>query len=72
MNRPGYYVGRWIRRASRSSSRWHIVESKIADGYITRCGRRMQRNLASSGAEVEFHTEVPGEDACRYCWRDTL
>lgn len=36
-------IGQWVRSAR--SSKWHVVESVIADEPITRCGRRLRKDV---------------------------
>jgi hypothetical protein len=49
MREPSYYLGQWANRGTR----WHIVQSKITDRYITRCGRQMRMVLRGVAVLVD-------------------
>ena len=39
-------IGQWVRRETRKHvTKWHLVESVVADDAVTRCGRRMRNEL---------------------------
>lgn len=49
-------IGEWIRRR-RPGSKWHVVESIVADDAVTKCGRRMDAMLRATG--LDHSTVMP-------------
>jgi alpha-ketoglutarate-dependent taurine dioxygenase len=47
-------IGDWVRR---DGGKWHRVESVIAGAAITRCGRRMEPEVARAGGLDVVHVE---------------
>ena len=42
----GFEVGTWV---ARPETKWHYVDSVVADRVVTRCGREMKRVSARDG-----------------------
>ena len=60
-------VGDYVRREvgpGHRTTKWHLVESVIADAAITKCGRRMEPENTNGGLDVS--KEVPA-DSCKRC-----
>jgi hypothetical protein len=47
-------IGNWVRR---KGGKWHLVDSKVVDRVVTRCGREMKREL--HGVELAVSTVMP-------------
>lgn len=70
-------IGTWVARfaygarATRRVTRWHLVESEIADRKVTRCGRELGDRDPNSGLlspeRVGLTAQPPEADRCRYC-----
>ena len=66
-------IGQWIRRVMRGKrTKWHLIESIIADAAITNCGRRLEPQIkVMSGFEfsdVEPLTRMIGQPQnCKQC-----
>lgn len=70
------WIGWWVRRdfwrkgaqELVRSTRSHLVESEIADRFVTRCGRQMRRGATKSvyRGELAFTHGQPA-DACKRC-----
>lgn len=67
-------IGAWVARFRPDSTsrrtRWHLVESEVAERVVTRCGREM--NLRQRGGELRPQSAVAdapvlGDDRCHYC-----
>lgn len=55
-------IGQWA--TTPRSTRWHLIESEVADDVITRCGRRLHPS------EVKpIRTHDTPDLLCRYCNR---
>ena len=58
--------GQWVARHKDGHriTKWHYIESEIADREITRCGRQMK---ARAGTIIQASVDLPPEDACEIC-----
>ena len=63
MSEQGQWVARY--KDGHRVTKFHFVESEIADREITRCGRQMK---ARNGTVIQMSVDIPsGEDACSIC-----
>lgn len=69
-------IGDWVSRATRSGrkSKWHYVESEVAEALITRCGRRLEPVNAHgqelAAVQVKPLTRAIGQpQLCKLCDR---
>jgi len=68
-------IGQWVRR-DRPGTKWHLVESIIADAAITKCGRRMEpQTTIGDNLEVSevtpFTRLIDQPQLCRSCYGTT-
>jgi hypothetical protein len=64
-------VGQWVARvdeAGRDLTKWHHVESVIADEPITRCGRR----LRAFGDTAFLYHFAAWTDSCKQCQPEAI
>ena len=66
-------IGLWVRR-ERRATRWHRVESMIADDAITACGRRLSDEPTVDRGGLRYASDPPdetqaamGETKCEGC-----
>jgi hypothetical protein len=52
-----YAIGSWVRRRGRRS-KWHVVESDVADRAVVRCGKQL-RHVTPSGGELQVSALMP-------------
>lgn len=61
-------IGDWV---ARRGTKWHRVESIVADAAITSCGRRMEPYLAGRTVreriEVRANPPIDSYSICRNC-----
>lgn len=59
--------GQWCARYKDGHrlTKYHFIESEIADREVTRCGRQMKTR---AGTVMQIAIDIPvGEDACEIC-----
>ena len=59
------HIGQYVRRAGRGGT-FHYVDSDVAGGVVTRCGRRMEAT-AQRGAGLEFEEPDADVEPVPYC-----
>jgi hypothetical protein len=52
-----YVIGQWVRRPGKRS-KWHLVESDVADRAVVRCGKQMIA-VTRSGGELQVSEVMP-------------
>lgn len=83
IDRRGQYVARFTERVSggmlwrQRSTKWHYVDSQVADAVITYCGRRMPLSLRADTLTF-FAKGAPGmeyidaDNLCHVCGKGSL
>lgn len=62
-------IGTWVRRLAPRHTKWHLVESVVADDAVTHCGRRMRDELSpfDTSTVMPLSRMIGQPQLCRRC-----
>lgn len=67
VNRIGQWVQRFYSMGDYKNTRAHLVESEVADRFVTRCGREMKNQTNAKSPNVLLFYYVRPTDSCSRC-----